>query len=88
MILSCSEVCAGFDHGIRGWAEILRGWKSWLPGLERMSKPSVNNFAFKHPIGHLGEPDYVAWGIVYVASEEAKFVAGYELVIDGGYTAQ
>jgi NAD(P)-dependent dehydrogenase (short-subunit alcohol dehydrogenase family) len=45
-------------------------------------------FAFKHPIGHLGEPDDVAWGIVYVASEEAMFVTGYELVIDGGYTAQ
>jgi len=45
-------------------------------------------FASKHPIGHLGEADDVAWGIVYVASEEAKFVTVYELVIDGGYTAQ
>jgi len=45
-------------------------------------------FASKHPIGHLGEPDDVAWGIVYLAPEEAKFVTGSELVIDGGYTAQ
>jgi NAD(P)-dependent dehydrogenase (short-subunit alcohol dehydrogenase family) len=42
----------------------------------------------KHPIGHLGEPDDIAWGIVYLASEESKFVTGSELVIDGGYTAQ
>lgn len=44
--------------------------------------------AAKHPIGHVGEPEDVAWGIVYLASEEAKFVTGSELVIDGGYTAQ
>jgi NAD(P)-dependent dehydrogenase (short-subunit alcohol dehydrogenase family) len=42
----------------------------------------------KHPLGHMGEPDDIAWGIVYLASDEAKFVTGSELVIDGGYTAQ
>ncbi|HEY3694317.1 glucose 1-dehydrogenase [Phenylobacterium sp.] len=41
-----------------------------------------------HPLGHLGEPDDIAWGAVYLASEEAKFVTGSELVIDGGYTAR
>ena len=41
-----------------------------------------------HPVGHLGEPDDIAWGIVYLASDESKFVTGSELVIDGGYTAQ
>jgi len=40
-----------------------------------------------HPLGHLGEPDDIAWGVVYLASEESKFVTGSELVIDGGYTA-
>ena len=42
----------------------------------------------KHPIGHVGEPDDIAAEIVYLASDEAKFVTGSELVIDGGYTAQ
>jgi NAD(P)-dependent dehydrogenase (short-subunit alcohol dehydrogenase family) len=41
-----------------------------------------------HPLGHMGEPDDIAWGIVYLASEESKFVTGSELVIDGGYTAR
>jgi NAD(P)-dependent dehydrogenase (short-subunit alcohol dehydrogenase family) len=41
-----------------------------------------------HPLGHMGEPDDIAWGVVYLASEEAKFVTGSELVIDGGYTAR
>lgn len=41
-----------------------------------------------HPLGHIGEPDDIAWGAVYLASDEAKFVTGAELVIDGGYTAR
>jgi NAD(P)-dependent dehydrogenase (short-subunit alcohol dehydrogenase family) len=41
-----------------------------------------------HPLGHIGEPDDIAWGVVYLASAEAKFVTGSELVIDGGYTAR
>jgi NAD(P)-dependent dehydrogenase (short-subunit alcohol dehydrogenase family) len=41
-----------------------------------------------HPLGHVGEPDDVAWGIVYLASDESKFLTGSELVIDGGYTCK
>lgn len=40
-----------------------------------------------HPLGHMGEPDDIAWAIVYLASDESKFVTGSELVVDGGYTA-
>lgn len=41
-----------------------------------------------HPIGHPGDPEDIGWGVVYLASDEAKFVTGSELVIDGGYTAR
>ncbi len=41
-----------------------------------------------HPIGKTGEPDDVAYGVLYLASDESKFVTGAELIIDGGYTAQ
>lgn len=41
-----------------------------------------------HPLGHIGEPEDVAYGILYLASDESKFVTGSDLVIDGGYTAQ
>lgn len=38
-----------------------------------------------HPLGHVGEPFDIAYGVLYLASDEAKFVTGSELVIDGGY---
>lgn len=41
-----------------------------------------------HPIGHMGEPEDVAYAVLYLASEESKFVTGTELVLDGGFTAQ
>jgi 3(or 17)beta-hydroxysteroid dehydrogenase len=40
------------------------------------------------PVGHLGTPEDIAYGVLYLASDESKFVTGSELVIDGGYTAR
>ena len=39
------------------------------------------------PLGHIGEPNDIAWAIVYLASDESKFMTGAELVVDGGITA-
>ncbi len=36
------------------------------------------------PMGHVGEADDIAYGILYLASDESKFVTASELVIDGG----
>lgn len=41
-----------------------------------------------HPLGHMGDVDDIAYGVLYLASDESKFVTGTELVIDGGYTAR
>lgn len=70
------------------------------PGF--ISTPMVQNFVAEsgaaeetraalvalHPLGRLGDPDDIAWGCVYLAADESKFVTGSELVIDGGYTAR
>ena len=40
-----------------------------------------------HPIGRVGEPEEIAAGVLYLASDESKFVTGSELAIDGGYSA-
>ena len=46
------------------------------------------NLREKIPLGRVGQPEDVANGALYLASDESSFVTGSELVIDGGYTAQ
>lgn len=40
------------------------------------------------PMGHLGQPEDIAAGVAYLASDDASFVTGLELYIDGGYIAR
>jgi NAD(P)-dependent dehydrogenase (short-subunit alcohol dehydrogenase family) len=40
------------------------------------------------PLGRLGTADDVAFGVLFLASDEASFMTGSELVIDGGRTAE
>ena len=39
------------------------------------------------PLGRVGEPDDIAYAVLYLASDESKFMTGAELVIDGGISA-
>jgi len=63
----------------------------WTPLVEKLGE---NDPGFRehldslHPIGHIGEPKDIAYGILYLISDESKFVTGSELVIDGGYTCR
>ncbi len=66
----------------------------WTPMVEGYLRQSGDVEAGRrqlealHPIGFIGEPEDIAYGILYLASDESRFVTGSELVIDGGYTAR
>ena len=56
-----------------------------LYGSEEAASDALARF---HPIGHIGLPSDVAGGAVFLASDDARFMTGSNLVIDGGYLAQ
>ena len=45
---------------------------------------AVQEFSRVIPAGHLGEPEDVAYALVYLASDQARFVTGHDIVLDGG----
>jgi NAD(P)-dependent dehydrogenase (short-subunit alcohol dehydrogenase family) len=42
----------------------------------------------RHPIGRFGQPEEVAAAILFLASDDASFITGANLAVDGGYAAQ
>ena len=53
-----------------------------------MNQEGMQAVTRAHPLGRMGTAEDIAYGVLYLASDEASFVTGAELVIDGGYTAQ
>jgi NAD(P)-dependent dehydrogenase (short-subunit alcohol dehydrogenase family) len=78
---------AGYDFNIRV--------NSVHPGVIEtpMTSPMINDpvsgkeMLAWTPMGHFGEPLDVAYGVLFLASDESKFLTGSELVIDGGWSA-
>jgi NAD(P)-dependent dehydrogenase (short-subunit alcohol dehydrogenase family) len=91
-LLSKSDAAAYGAHGIRV--------NSIHPGSmdTRMSRRSAEQsdigaeayyrqLVGTKPLPRQGKPDEIAYGVLYLASDESRFTTGSELVIDGGYTA-
>lgn len=59
-------------------------WDPILGEDETARQQSLAKMAAGIPLGHMGEPIDVAYAVLYLASDEAKYITGAELVIDGG----
>lgn len=57
------------------------------PGTEAMGEGAIDSFAEGIPAGRVGESREIASAVAYVVSDEASFVHGSVLSVDGGYTA-
>jgi 3(or 17)beta-hydroxysteroid dehydrogenase len=56
---------------------------------KRRADPTIRaRMVSRIPLGRYGEAEEIAYGVLYLASDESRFVTGSELVIDGGWTAQ
>ena len=75
-----NAVCPGYTY-VERWKE--------RSGVDR---PDVEEYvaavAEELPIGRIGKPEEIAQAILFLASDEASFVVGTALSVDGGYTAQ
>ena len=57
------------------------------PILEGLPQGFDEAFLARTPLGRMGSPSEIANGAVFLASDEASYITGTELIIDGGYTA-
>ena len=62
-------------------------WDSMIGTDELSRKNNIAAIASGVPLGHMGAPEDVAYAVLYLASDEAKYITGIELTIDGGILA-
>ncbi len=67
-----NTVCPGYVNTAMGQADVA-------------ADPSI---PAQHPLGRIAEPEEIAKAIAFLASDEASFITGTSLLVDGGYTAR
>jgi len=74
--IRCNAICPGIIH-----SDIVAPVQEANPEAFQVLLDGI-------PMGHLGQPDDIAHAALYLASDDAKYVTGAEIAVDGGYTAQ
>lgn len=62
-------------------------WDAMLSENPEEKKETIKSIEDGIPIGHMGRPIDVAYAVVYLGSDESKYITGIELNIDGGILA-
>ena len=79
--IRCNAICPGTVH-----TPFVEGYLARnFAGREDEVRKQLHA---RQPIGRMGRPDEIAYAALYLASDEAAFVTGSTLVIDGGWTAK
>src|SRR5262249_16187581 len=79
--IRCHAICPG-----RVQPPFVEGYlKRSFPGQEDAVRQTLHA---RQPLGRMGQPAEIAAAALYLASDEAAFVTGSALVIDGGWTAK
>lgn len=79
--IRCNAICPGTVH-----TPFVEGYLARnFAGHEDETRQQLHA---RQPIGRMGRPDEIAHAALYLASDEAAFVTGSTLVIDGGWTAK
>jgi len=71
-------VCPGFIEGTAMFGQVM--------GSETMA-PYLDEYRRAHKLGRFGRPEELAAAMLFLASDDASFVTGHSLVVDGGFTA-
>lgn len=79
--------CAERRNGIRV-NSIHPGYVHTPSVEEALSPVQIEQLRQLHPIGRIADPAEIARAVVFLASEDASFMTGAELIVDGGFTAR
>ncbi|TRX03462.1 SDR family oxidoreductase [Flavobacterium gawalongense] len=61
------------------------------PMIDRLTgktKEAIEQFTGLEPVGRFGQPEEIANAVVWMCSDEASFVTGHAMAVDGGFVAQ
>ena len=69
-----------------GWIDTALN-KAYIERLDNRDE-AMAELAMLHPVGHVGDPADVAATVAFLASEDARFVSGQVIVVDGARTVK
>jgi NAD(P)-dependent dehydrogenase (short-subunit alcohol dehydrogenase family) len=56
--------------------------------LTGKKKEAIEQFTALEPVGRMGQPEEIANAVVWMCSDEASFVTGHAMAVDGGFVAR